>query len=115
MNVSPIGGVPSSFEAWLDRRRARVRAQTEALDDGRFADLAELIGHDGDDRPPPPQNEFEREEYRRVLREHEQFAQRMAQMRRRILIELRDVERQRVTGPLGQPHRALGGSLDGYV
>jgi hypothetical protein len=115
MNVYPVGGVPSSFEAWLERRRARVQAQIAALDDGRYSDLAELIGHDGDDRPPPPQSALEREEYRRMLREHEQLAQRMALVRRRLLIELRDVERQRVSGPMGEPYRALGGSLDGYV
>jgi hypothetical protein len=115
MNVYPIASVPSSFEAWLDRRRARAQAQFAALDDGRLADLAELMGHEVEDRPPPPRNEFEREEYRRMLREHEELSQRMAQMRRRILIELRDVERQRVSGPMGEPYRALGGSLDGYV
>ncbi len=115
MNVYPIGGIATPFETWLDRRRVRAKSQLSALNDGRFIDLAALIGEDTEDRPPPPSNEFEREEYRRMLLEHEALTRRMAEMRRSILLELRDVERQRVSGPVGEPYRALGGSLDGYV
>lgn len=115
MNVYPVGGISTPFESWLDRRRERARAQLSAMSDGRFVDLAALIGEDTDDRPPPPTNEFEREEFRRMLYEHEKLTQRMAQMRRSILMELRDVERQRVSGPVGEPYRVLGESLDGYV
>lgn len=115
MNVNPVGGVHPAFEAWLHRRRQRMRAQLSALEDERYHDLIDLLDVDTDDRPPDPGSEWERREYRRMLRDQEELGLKLVEMRARLLSELRDVQRMKVAGASAERTRALGGSLDGYL
>ena len=115
MNVSPIGSVHPSFGRWLERRRERMLQQLNAIDEERFHDLARLIDDDHDDPPPQPRSRAEHEEYKQMLEENEHLVRRLAQIRSRLLIELRDVEREQVKGAVPERRRSLGGSLDGYL
>ena len=115
MNVDPVGGVHPAFESWLERRRQRMRAQLAALEAEQFGHLAELLDRELDDRPPGPRKEGEREQYRQMLKEQEKLVERLAEVRRRLLTELKDVERQQVAGSMHERTRSLGGSLDGYL
>jgi hypothetical protein len=115
MNVNPVGGVHPAFDSWLERRRQRMQAQLAALDAERFGDLADLLDRDRDDRPPAFRRESDREQYRQMLREQEKLVERLALVRRRLLMEIKDVERQQVSGVAQDRVRSLGGSLDGYL
>ena len=115
MSVNPVGGIPPSFGSWVERRRERIQAQLSALDDERFNDLATLIDADDEDRPPEPESEEDEREYRKMLADSEDLVRRLAKIRGRLLIELRDVERQQVSGPISESRRGRGGSLDGYL
>lgn len=92
-----------------------MEAQLTALDDERFDELAILIGSDDEDRPPQPRSEAEREEYRRMLEDSRVLTERLASVRRRLLEELRDIERGRVRSAPIERRSARGGSLDGYL
>jgi hypothetical protein len=115
MNIHPTQGLQPAFASWIVRRRKRIEAQMNALDASRFEELADLIEQEDRDRPPPPQSEAEEEEYRRMLRESEELAARLADIRGHLLVELRDIERQQVRGQIGENRSLRGGSLDGYV
>lgn len=115
MNVHPIGGLHPTFGSWLERRRARLQAQLAALDEERLEELSSLLAQEEEDRPPHPRSAQERAEYLKLLRDHERVAQRMALLRRRLLDELKDLERERVAGPPPERHRTVGGTFDGYA
>ena len=116
MNVNPIHNLHPAFDAWLERRRESMQARLAALEDERYEDLAELITKEEEDQPPEPRDEGEREQYRQLLAEHEEFQDRLQEVRRKLLQELKDVERQQVRGPIAADrYRGLGGTLDGYL
>lgn len=115
MSIPPVGGIHPAFGGWLERRRARLQAQLAALDEERLGELAALLAHEEEDRPPRPSTAQERAEYLKLLRDHERVAQRMAMLRRRLLEELKDLERERVAGPATERHRSVGGTFDGYA
>ena len=116
MNVNPVGGVHPAFGTWLERRRQRMEAQMSAIEEERYHDLVDLLDSEQDDRPPQPRSDREREQYRQMLRDQEKLAVRLVQVRRRLLGELRDVERKQASASLEARSRSsLGGSLDGYL
>lgn len=115
MSIQPVGSVHPAFARWIERRRQRVAAQVEAIGDERFGDLARLIEDDDQDRPPDPQNEEERAELERMLADSRDLASRMAKVRARLLVELRDVERKQVSGHVEERRSERGGVLDGYL
>lgn len=92
-----------------------MRAQLAAIDEERFDDLVELIGADHEDRPPAPQSEAEREQYRQMLADSEALASRLTEIRSRLLVELRDVERRQTRVAPRERRSTRGGSLDGYL
>jgi hypothetical protein len=115
MNINPVSRVHPGFGSWIERRRKRMEAQLSALEEERYGDLAVLIGDDDQDRPPDPESETERDEYRRMLKESIQLSARLALVRGRLLEELKDVERmQQNAGPV-ERRSSRGGSLDGYL
>ncbi len=115
MQVQPVNGMHPPFARWIERRRQRMQAQVEALDAERFDDLAQLIDADDEDRPPPATTDEERDEYRRMLMESRELSNRMAEIRSRLLGELRDVERKQVRGPIGEKRSHRGRAVDGYM
>lgn len=115
MRIDPAHSVHPVFSSWLERRRTRMRKQMQAIDEERFDTLVELIGEDDADRPPAPQTEREREEYRQMLADSEALTTRLAEIRSRLLSELRDVERRQGGFMPRQNRSSRGGSLDGYL
>ena len=115
MRIEPSHGVHPVFSSWLERRRDRMRAQMQAIDEERFDDLADLLGEDEEDRPPTPQSEGERQEYRRMLADSQELAARLAEIRGRLLAELKDVERRQGHVLPRDGRSGRGGSLDGYL
>jgi len=115
MRIEPAHGVHPVFSSWLERRRKRMQAQMQAIDEERFEDLVQLLDEEDDDRPPTLRSEGEREEYRRMLADSEALTARLAQIRSRLLTELRDVERRQGRAMPRDGRSTRGGSLDGYL
>jgi len=115
MNISPVGRIHPAFGSWLERRRERMEAQMSALTDERYGDLAVLISDDDEDRPPNPESESERQEYRRMLKESLQLSERLALVRGQLLEELKDVDRRQGAALPIERRSSRGGSLDGYL
>lgn len=115
MNVQPIGGIHPAFESWLERRRARLQAQIAALDTERLDELVTLLGQEEQDRPPTPRTLEERHEYLRMLREQERLTERIAVLRRRLIAELEELDRERVRLPPEPRNRSVGHTFDGYA
>lgn len=115
MRVEPASGVHPVFSSWLERRRERVRAQLQALEDERFEDLVGLLDEEAADPPPRPRSEQERSEYEEVLSGSEELTRRLTDVRSRILLELRSVERRQGRSLPHQGRSRRGAALDGYV
>lgn len=115
MRVEPTASVHPVFSSWLERRRERMRAQMQALDDERFEDLVGLLDEEAADPPPPPGTDEERAEYEKMLASGEELTRRLADLRSKVLVELRGVERRQGRTLPNQGRSRRGGSLDGYV
>ena len=115
MRVEPASGVNPVFSSWLERRRARMQAQMHALEDERFEDLVGLLDQEAEDPPPHPRSDQERSEYERMLAGSEELTRKLADMRSRVLLELRSVERRQGRSLHHQGRSRRGAALDGYV
>jgi len=115
VRVEPSASVHPVFGSWLERRRRRMRAQMDAIEDERFDALVALIEEEDQDRPPTPRGEHEEEAYRRMLADSESLTVRLAEIRGRLLGELRDVERRQGLAIPRETRSRRGGSLDGYI
>lgn len=115
MYVSPVRATDPVFGSWIERRRARIKAQLAALEEERYADLVELITTADEDRPPPPRSELERREYQQMLADSRELTERLIRVRGKVLEELRGIERRRVIPSPRERRSDRGNTLDGYL
>lgn len=92
-----------------------MRAQMQALGEGRYDDLVDLLDQESGDPPPEPGDDRERAEYRQIVADGEALTKRLAQIRAEVLAEIRTVERKQGREVPRESRSRRGNALDGYV
>jgi len=119
-SIRPVGGVTGAFDRWVTARRARLRAQLEALRGERWDELGHLLEEDEGGEPPPgalgPEDQEAADE---LLEDARRVRERLAAVRRDILHLIgesrgRPEPPRASRDPLSHSVR-LGDRLDGYL